>query len=88
MTRAVTAIVVAGLVMALVLGYRIGFDLTALVILSILVVVGAVAVVVARRSEARASGPVICASCQGPISPNAPYCKHCGTNVVPGSPQS
>ncbi len=82
MTRAVTAIVVAGLAMALLLGYRIGFDATALVILAILVAVGGLAVAVARRSELRASGPAVCPACRGLISPNAPYCKHCGETVV------
>ncbi|HWC15150.1 MAG TPA: hypothetical protein VG929_11260 [Actinomycetota bacterium] len=81
MSRAVAGIVIAGLAMALVLGYRVGFDATALVILVILVAVGAVAVVVARRSETGAAGPVTCRSCGGLLSPNAPYCKHCGDDV-------
>lgn len=81
MTRAVIGIVIAGLVMALILGYRVGFDATALVILVILLAVGAVAVVVARRSEAGTARPAACSFCGGLLSPNAPYCKHCGENI-------
>lgn len=83
MTRIVAGIVLAGLVMALLLGYRIGFDVTAVIILTILVAVGAAAIVVARRSEMGGPGPVTCAACGGLVSPNAPYCKHCGQNVDP-----
>ena len=81
MTRIVTIVVVLGLIEAVVLGYTVGFDIAALSILGTLIVVGALSVVIARKSETGAVQPATCASCGGLISPNAPYCKHCGEPI-------
>ena len=80
MSRVVTILVAVGIIEAIVLGYAFGLDVAALSILGSLVVVGVLAIVVARKSEAGAVGigPVHCDSCGGLISSNAPYCKHCG----------
>lgn len=79
MSRLVNLVVVIGLVEAVVLGYNFGFDVAAISILGSLVAVGVLAIVVARKSEAGTDvGPISCPTCGGLISPNAPYCKHCG----------
>lgn len=81
--RVVTAaVVVLGLGLAVLLGVASGFDATSLTILLLLAVVGALAIAVAGRSVRAAVAPATCAECDGVISPNAPYCKHCGTRVL------
>lgn len=81
MTRVVTIFVIVVVVNALVLGYMYGFDSTAIAILFALVVVGALAIAVTRGKDKGLTAPATCASCEGLISPNAPYCKHCGAPV-------
>ena len=73
------AIVGAGLLLVLALGFRQGFDTTSITILALIAVTGAVAIAAVERSQRGAVGPARCSSCEGVISPNAPYCKHCGT---------
>ena len=83
--RAITvAIVLVGLAMALVLGLARGFDGRALAILGSMAAVGALAIAVAYRSQAGAMAPARCDECGGVISPNAPYCKHCGARRLDG----
>ena len=77
--RAVTlAIVLAGLALSLALGLNQGFDATSITILVAIAVVGAVAIATANRSSRGLTAPATCEECGGVISPNAPYCKHCG----------
>ena len=77
--KAVTiGIVLAGLGLALALGIRQGFDTASVTILLFLGIVGALAVAIANRSSRGTIAPDVCAECGGVISPNAPYCKHCG----------
>lgn len=85
--RTVTvAIVVAGLAMAFVLGLARGFDGRALAILGFMTAVGALAIAVAYRSREAAMAPARCEECGGVISPNAPYCKHCGARRLDSRP--
>ena len=81
MSRFVTIFVVLSIIEAIVLGVGVGLDVAALAILATLIAVGVLAVVVARKSEGGAVGPATCSACGGLISPNAPYCKHCGEPV-------
>jgi len=77
--RAATlAIVVAGLALALVLGFSQGFDVTSVTILVAIALVGALAIAATNRSSRGLTGPATCEECGGVISPNAPFCKHCG----------
>ena len=78
MKRITIAIVAAGTVMALALGIGQGFDPTSVTILVLILVVGGIAIAVADRSERGAVGPAHCEACGGVLSPNAPFCKHCG----------
>lgn len=80
-SRLVTIFVVLSILEAVVLGVGIGFDAAAVAILVTLVALGILAIVVARRSEAGATGPATCSSCGGLMSPTAPYCKHCGARA-------
>lgn len=79
MKRVTVGIVFAGILLALVLGIAKGFDATSLTILVLIVVVGAASVAVADRSERGTVAPAQCDACGGVLSPNAPFCKHCGT---------
>ena len=78
MSRAVTALVVLGLVLTLALGLAAGFDATSLVLFALLVAFGALSIFAARRVRSGAVQPARCTSCGGLVSPQAPYCKHCG----------
>lgn len=81
MTRLVAIFVVLSIIEAVVLGVGVGFDVAAIAILITLVALGVLAIVIARKSETDAVGPATCSSCGGLMSPNAPYCKHCGELV-------
>ena len=78
MTGLTIGIVGAGVLAAVLLGLGLGMDTGALVIFGLIVGCGALAIAVARRSEAGRVGPASCPECGGLLSPNAPYCKHCG----------
>ncbi|MDQ5816175.1 MAG: hypothetical protein M3516_07780 [Actinomycetota bacterium] len=82
MTRAVAAIVILGLALSIALGAAFGVDATALILLALIAAFGALAVSVARKARAGTVRPAVCPSCEGFNSPNAPYCKHCGTHLV------
>ena len=77
--RIVTIFVVVSIIEAILLGVGIGLDVAATSILISMVALGILAVVIARKSDSgTAVGPATCEECGGLISPNAPYCKHCG----------
>lgn len=78
MRGATLAIVVAGLALALALGFSQGFDATSVTILVAIALVGALAIAAANRSSRGLAAPATCDECGGVISPNAPFCKHCG----------
>jgi hypothetical protein len=72
------ALVALGLTVALAIGLAQGFDATAIVIFAFLVAMGTLTIAAAARSRHGGIQPGSCAECGGLISPNAPYCKHCG----------
>jgi hypothetical protein len=78
MSGATIAIVVAGFVAVGFAAVTSGVDVTAIVILALIGVLGGLAVSVARKSRSGAVKPATCGACGGLNSPNAPYCKHCG----------
>ena len=65
MTPAVTAIVVAGLLLAIALGAAFGLDATGLILLALIGVFGVLAVSLARKARAGTVQPDICPSCGG-----------------------
>ncbi len=75
------AIIIAGVSVALVLGLVTGFDVVGVVIFSLILLVGALGVATVTRFRSGDVAPARCRECGGLISPNAPYCKHCGAAV-------
>ena len=73
-----TAVIVAGIALALALGISRGFDAVAIVIFAFIVAVGVLAIATLNRWSTGSVQPGACEECGGLISPNAPYCKHCG----------
>lgn len=76
------AIVVAGLGVVAALGIAVGLDATGTIILAFVLVTGLLAIAVVRKSGAGVVGPAQCPECDGLLSPNAPYCKHCGARMA------
>ena len=81
MSAAVTALVLVAVVFVVSVGIVAGLDAYAAVILGLILAFGAVALAVARRSRSGAIGPALCPECDGVVSPNAPFCKHCGARL-------
>lgn len=79
MRAATVAFVAVGLALALALGVDQGFDTTSITILVLIALVGALAIAAAGKFEGQRVTPGRCAECNGVISRNAPYCKHCGS---------
>lgn len=71
-----------GLALAVGLAIARGLDAVALVILCAMIALGALAVAIARKTGSGGVEPARCRECGGLNSPNAPYCKHCGTRAV------
>ena len=84
MTRAVAALVAASVVVVVAAAVTAGIDRYSAVMLALIVAVGALAVVVARKFAAGSVRPVVCPDCGGMLSPHAPYCKHCGARLDDG----
>ena len=78
MNAVAVAIVVAGIALSISIGAAAGFGLRSVVLLGIIVAVGALVVAIVAKSKTGTIGPASCADCGGLISPNAPFCKHCG----------
>ena len=76
------AIVVAGVALSAFLAVTAGVGATGIVILAAIVAVGALALAVTRRSTGETVRPATCPSCDGLVSPHAPYCKHCGADLA------
>lgn len=81
MTAGVAVFVGLGVLAAVLLGLGVGFDRGAYVILSAIIAFGLLTIAVARKAQTGAVRPDKCPHCGGVISPNAPYCKHCGENL-------
>jgi hypothetical protein len=81
MSAAVSVLVLVALAFVVSVGIVAGLDAYAAVILGLILAFGAVALGVARRSRSGAIGPARCPGCDGVVSPNAPYCKHCGARL-------
>ena len=82
MNTLAVAIVVAGLAIAAALAIAVGLDATGTIILALVFATGVLALAVVRKSREGVVRPAQCAECGGLLSPNAPYCKHCGIRVT------
>lgn len=83
MSKTVTTFVVAAILFAIGLGVAGGLDTQGMTILFLVIAAGVLAVAVARRAEGGFVEPATCTNCGGLVSPNAPYCKHCGAELEP-----
>jgi len=81
MSAAVSVLVLVAVAFVVSVGIVAGLDAYAAVILGLILAFGAVALAVARRSRSGAIGPALCPGCDGVVSPNAPFCKHCGARL-------
>ena len=75
------AIVISGLGVASAMAIAVGLDATGTIILALILVTGLLAIAVVRKSREGVVGPAQCSDCGGLLSPNAPYCKHCGAPI-------
>lgn len=83
MSAAVTVLVLVAVTFVVSVGIVAGLDVYASVILGLIVAFGALALAIARRSRSDAIGPARCLECDGIVSSNAPYCKHCAARLGP-----
>lgn len=78
---AVAGLVVAGICLAVLYARAGGFDTRGWVLFALLVFQGALTIAVVWSARSGRVGPVTCGVCGGALSPNAPYCKHCGARL-------
>ncbi|MFP5298365.1 MAG: zinc ribbon domain-containing protein [Actinomycetota bacterium] len=71
-------IVAWGVIGAVLLGLGMALDITGLVILAFIVLVGGIGIGAVTKIRKGAVAPASCPNCGGLVSPNAPFCKHCG----------
>lgn len=76
MTTLVWIVVAGGILLALAFGGQL--DAYAAVLLGFIVGLGWLSVALARRMKKGSVAPGECAECGGLVSPQSPYCKHCG----------
>lgn len=81
MSLVAIAIVIAGLGVASAVAIAVGLDATGTIIFALILGTGLLAIAVARKSKEGVVGPAQCPECGGLLSPNAPYCKHCGARI-------
>ena len=79
MNKIIVGVVVAGIVYTTALALTGNLDLYAGIVFALVVATGFLAIAIVRRSTSGMTAPVQCTECGGLLSPNAPYCKHCGT---------
>ena len=83
MSAMAVAIVVAGVALTTAIGAGAGFGVVTLILLAPIVAFGVLVIAIARKSKTGAVSPATCPRCGGLISPNAPFCKHCGAPFAP-----
>lgn len=75
------AVIIAGLIGAILLGAGMAFDTTAAWILGLIFVFGSIGWGVIDKTRRGAISPARCPSCDGLLSPSSPFCKHCGQRL-------
>ncbi|MGH2697807.1 MAG: hypothetical protein ACRDJL_01235 [Actinomycetota bacterium] len=81
MSTGVMVLVLVAIVFVLSVGLAAGLDVYAAAILALILLVGTLALAIAGRTRSGGVGPAHCPRCDGVVSPNAPYCKHCGARL-------
>ena len=75
---ATIALVVVGIALVVSVAFVSGADAATVFYLVPILLLGLVAVGVAVKTRAGRVAPAQCHECGGLVSPNAPYCTHCG----------
>lgn len=75
------AIVVVGIALVVSLAFAAGVDTASILYVAPVVLLGFVVIAAAAKMRAGRVRPYECTNCGGLISPNSPYCKHCGAPV-------
>ena len=77
------AIAIAAIGMGMVVSIMLaaGSGATTVFYVAPVVLLGVLVIAAAIKTRAGRVRPYECPNCEGLISPNAPYCKHCGTPV-------
>ena len=83
MKALVPLLVVVGVIACTGAAVAAGLDPTGVGILVAIIAVGGAAIAGTRRMGR--VEPRACRECGGLVSPNSPYCKHCGARLVPGA---
>ena len=78
MNTVAVVIAVAGVALTIAVGAAAGFGVVTSILLALILACGSLVIAIARKSRTGAVGPKTCERCGGLISPNAPFCKHCG----------
>jgi len=82
-TAVAVAIVAAGIALTAAVGAGSDFGVATLILFVLIVACGVLVVAIARKSKGGSVTPARCTRCGGLISPNAPFCKHCGAPAAP-----
>ena len=81
LSAAAIALVIVGIALVVSIAFVAGEDVAVLFYVAPVVFLGVVVVAAALKMRSGSVRPSECAECGGLISPNAPYCKHCGAPV-------
>ena len=75
------AIVIVGIALVVSVAFAAGVDTASILYVAPVVLLGVVVIAAAVKMRAGRVRPYECTDCGGLISPNSPYCKHCGARL-------
>ena len=81
LSAAAIALVLIGIALVVSIAFAAGEDFAVIFYVAPVVFLGLVVVAAAVKMRSGSVRPAECENCGGLISPNAPYCKHCGAPV-------
>jgi hypothetical protein len=81
LSAAAIALVLIGVALVVSIAFAAGSDIAVVFYLAPVVLLGVIVIAAAVKMRGGGVRPAECADCGGLISPNAPYCKHCGAPV-------
>lgn len=81
LSAAAIALVAVGIALVVSIAFAADGDLATVFYVAPVVLLGVVVIAAAVKMRGGTVGPRECDNCGGLISPNAPYCKHCGAPV-------
>lgn len=81
LSAAAITLVILGIALVVGIAFAAGGDIAVVFYVAPVVLLGVVVIAAAVKMRSGAVQPDECADCGGLISPNAPYCKHCGAPV-------